>query len=451
MDARRARRRAPEDFDPRTLLGGRRLDLRLRRPPRPTGPGGLRKDAFEHALGAGLDWVVALRADGTHPPEALPALLRPAVCEGRDAVIASRLAPGHAAGDAGLSLSRRLALALEAGVQNRVLGLRRRDYGSSYRVIATRALEAIPFQLDSDDRRFDVELALQLRALGARVEEVPVAPAWREDDRAREALGHAVRSLRAALAYRLHQLHVTRDGRYLVDPEVHYTLKLSATGSHMQIVDAIAPGSRVLDLGCSQGLLARPLREKDVKVTGVDAGPPHRLAAALERYHRRDLEEPLALPCGREFDYVVLADVIEHLRNRQALLRGARRFLREDGRLIVSTPNIALWFYRLSLLVGRFEYGPRGVLDRTHVHLYTRATFRREVERAGFRVLRERVTALPFEVVFESTGRSRAVLGLAKGYHALARLWPEMFAYQIILEADITTLDDEAAPQRPHG
>jgi len=60
------------------------------------------------------------------------------------------------------------------------------------------------------------------------------------------------------------------------------------------------------------------------------------------------------------------------------------------------------------------------------------------------------VTALPFEVVFESTGRSRLLPMLASLYHAAARAWPEMFAYQFILEAEITTLDDDAtkAPSR---
>jgi hypothetical protein len=97
--------------------------------------------------------------------------------------------------------------------------------------------------------------------------------------------------------------------------------------------------------------------------------------------------------------------------------------------------------------VGRFEYGARGVLDETHVHLYTRSTFRREVERAGFRILRERVTSLPFEVVFESTGRSRLVRWAASIYHTLARIWPELFAYQVILEAEITTLDEESVAE----
>ncbi len=212
----------------------------------------------------------------------------------------------------------------------------------------------------------------------------------------------------------------------------------------MQIVGCIRRGSRVLDLGCSQGMLARPLAERDVKVTGVDARPAEQLEIELEDYFQRDLEQPLELPTGRDFDYVVVADVIEHVRNRVQLLRNARRYLKPEGRLLISTPNVALWFYRLSLLAGRFEYGPRGVLDETHVHLFTRATFRREVERAGFHVLRQRVTALPFEVVFQSTGRSRLIRSVARLYHRLARVWPSMFAYQFILEAEITTLDEEA-------
>ncbi len=426
------------------LSRGLRTRTGLHRNPRDQGYAGARKAALEHAVHAGFDHVIVMRSDGRHPPELLPALIEAAVSEGRPLVQASRLVHLRRAHRAGMSWSRVLMHRTASAVLNLVLGIRLRDHDSGYRVYATRALRAVPFQLDSGDRSFDLELAIQLRCLGLVGHEVPALPPWSEEPSPRDEALRSLRSCATAVGYRLHQLHVIRRGRYFVDRGIHYTLKESPTGSHMQIVDAIEPGRRVLDLGCSQGLLAKPLREKDVRVTGVDGGPPERLADELEEYFRRDLELPLELPTGRVFDYVVIADVIEHLRNRAQLLRGARRLLKPDGRLVISTPNIALWFYRLSLLVGRFEYGPRGVLDRTHVHLYTRDSFRREVEGAGYHVVRERVTALPFEVVFESTGRSRLVRALARGYHALARLWPGLFAYQIILEAEITTLDEEA-------
>ena len=337
-----------------------------------------------------------------------------------------------------------LAHLVSTSLQNRLLALRLDDYHSSFRIYSTDALRRIPFQLNANDRAFDMQMVIQCRALGLQIKEVEVPPVWEEYPSGMRGAREVLSACANALDYRLHQLHIARKGRYFVDRGVHYTLKQSPTSSHMQIVDGIAAGSAVLDLGCSQGLLARPLAEKGVRVVGVDVGSPDGLASELAAYHRRDLERPLDLPLGREFDYVVISDVIEHLRNRAQLLRGARRFLKEGGRLIISTPNVALWFYRLSLLLGRFEYGSRGVLDATHVHLFTRATFRREVERAGFHVVRERVTALPFEVVFESTGRSRLVGRVAGFYHSLSRLWPELFAYQVILEAEITTLDEES-------
>lgn len=320
------------------------------------------------------------------------------------------------------------------------------NYHPSFRIYPAGALERIPYQLHSDERRFDFEIVVQFRALRAPISEQRLPPRAAP---ASEPTGGRDTGLRWrawwALGYRLHQAHMTRDGRYLVDHDIHYTLKHSEMSSHFQIANVIAPDSDVLDLGCSQGLLARPLQEKHVRVTGVDAGEGRHLAEELAEYHQHDLEEPLELPLERRFDYVVCADVIEHLRNRTRLLRSARRYLKPGGKLIISTPNVALWFYRLSLLVGRFEYGPRGVLDETHVHLYTASTFRREVENAGFQVLRTRVTALPFEVVFESTGRSRLIRSVAATHHALARAWPSMFAYQFVLEAQITTLDEEGA------
>jgi 2-polyprenyl-3-methyl-5-hydroxy-6-metoxy-1,4-benzoquinol methylase len=338
----------------------------------------------------------------------------------------------------------RAARPLISGVPNRILGLRLRDYASGFRVYSADSLRLIPFQLNSNDHAFDMELLIQYRALGAPSCEVPVAAAWGEHAGIADGVSGFLRRCRSALGYRLHQLHVTRRGRYFVDEGIHYTLKLSPTGSHTQIVEAIPSDAFVLDLGCSQGLLARPLQARGVRVLGVDSGPGDRLVDELEQYFQRDLEEPLEIPFGRVFDAVVVSDVIEHVIQRPVLLRSVRRYLKERGRLIISTPNVALWFYRLSLLVGRFEYGPRGVLDETHVHLFTRATFRREIERAGFRIVGERVTALPFEIVLRSTGRSRLVRAAAGLYHLLARAWPEMFAYQFILEAEIATLDEDA-------
>jgi len=431
-------------LDPAPIIADRSFKLHLHRPPRETHHGATRKVAFEYALRRGFDQIIVMRGDGSHPPERLPDLICAASEHPRVLIIASRLTRIGRGIREGIPLMRALVLGLTRAFQNSVLALHIRDYQSSFRLYPCTALRRIPWQLNSDLSSFDDEIVIQFRALGTVVTEIPVAPSWLEYQIDSTEIGRALRACWISLGYRFHQLHLTRRHLYLVDQDIHYTLKSSPTGSHSQIVDAIAPGSRVLDLGCSQGLLARPLAQKGVRLTGVDSGPPDHLADELETYYQRDLEQNLELPEERSFNYVVLADVIEHFRNRQQLLRNARRFLKEDGLLIISTPNIAIWFYRLSLLVGRFEYGPRGVLDETHVHLYTRQTFQREVERAGFRILRRHVTALPFEVVFRATGRSRIVRWMAGAYYSLARVWPSLFAYQYIFEAEITTLDEDS-------
>jgi 2-polyprenyl-3-methyl-5-hydroxy-6-metoxy-1,4-benzoquinol methylase len=402
---------------PRELRELERVDskVRVQLDPRSYGYGGRRKVAYEYALGRGFDHVVVLEPDGRYAPERLGELLDAAE-GGAEFVIAS----GSSRGSAALNFA---------------LGLEVRDYASPYRIVSCGARRRIPFHLNEDGRGFDTELLIQARALGLLPREIEMR--LERDERHTAAY-----ALAAALRYRAHQLHLTRRGQFYVERGIRYTLKHHPSSSHSQVLDAIRPGARVLDLGCSQGLLAAPLKARGVTVVGVDVRDESEISHELDRYHRRDLEQPLSIPEGRVFDYVVCSDVIEHVVRRAELLRSVRRYLLPEGRLLISTPNIAIWFYRLSLLAGRFEYGPRGVLDETHVHLFTRASFRREIESAAFRVVRERFTALPFEIVFESTGRSSLVRGLASAYHGLARLWPEMFAYQFLIEAEAATLLD---------
>ena len=63
-------------------------------------------------------------------------------------------------------------------------------------------------ELDASDRSFDVELAIQHRALGLTATEVPVLPPWSEAAGTREELAHALRACATSIGYRLHQLHV---------------------------------------------------------------------------------------------------------------------------------------------------------------------------------------------------------------------------------------------------
>jgi 2-polyprenyl-3-methyl-5-hydroxy-6-metoxy-1,4-benzoquinol methylase len=197
--------------------------------------------------------------------------------------------------------------------------------------------------------------------------------------------------------------------------------------AHMKLLEAVGTGGRVLDVGCSSGYLAEPLSRRGNTVVGLELDPE--AAREAERWCVRVLVgsvETMELPFEpASFDAVVCGDVVEHLRDPGAALARLRPLLRSGGRLVVSTPNVANWAVRLSLLAGRWQYTDRGILDRTHTHLFTRRTLVDTIERAGYQVVRVDWTV--------------PVPGNRDGLDAVGRavgaLRPTLFAYQWIITA----------------
>jgi methionine biosynthesis protein MetW len=407
--------------------------LRIYRNPRDYAYGDNLKSCFDYAIERAFDYVVLLRGDGRHDPSRLPLFLLTALEHSPGAVLAQRSLRLGRMQAGWFDLVRLVGYRAVAAFEQLILQMNLADYHAGYRLLTTDVIRRIPYQLNEPDYLFDLQLLIQIRCLGVDIRTVQVPDFHDPGLGGTDLAWYALRAAWISVAYRLHQLHVKRDGAYLVDLGVRYQLKRNRLSSHMQILDSIKPGSRVLDLGCGQSLLAEEYAGKGVTLVGVDEIPAEQVSSAIHQYFRTDLEQPLELPFGRDFDYVILSDVIEHIRNRDAMMHLLRRHLKLGGRLIISTGNIAIWFYRLSLLLGRFEYGPRGILDQTHVHLFTLDSFRRFVEKSGYRIIETAVTPLPFELVFSSTGRSRTLDRITQWYHYLSRLWPGLFAYQFII------------------
>ena len=142
------------------------------------------------------------------------------------------------------------------------------------------------------------------------------------------------------------------------------------------IVAQIPEGCSVLDLGCGSGAIAQVLtHRKHCRVTGVEACPER---AALARRHcsqvlETDLESAnlIDLFSSAKFDAVIAADLLEHLRSPQDLLRQIPFLLTPKGIFVASTPNIAYGGVVASLFNGNFQYRVRGLLDYTHLHFFT--------------------------------------------------------------------------------
>lgn len=162
--------------------------------------------------------------------------------------------------------------------------------------------------------------------------------------------------------------------------------------THLQVIDWVPRGSRVLELGCATGYIGRILmREKGCRVTGVEvdlAAAEVARANGLE-VHTGSLEdEAFRTSLGTGYDIVIAADVLEHLANPAPVLEHFKRWLTpasaSPGNLaprgIVAVPNLATWSIRAQLFFrGDFEYQDTGILDRTHLHHFTWETFHKLV------------------------------------------------------------------------
>ncbi len=218
-----------------------------------------------------------------------------------------------------------------------------------------------------------------------------------------------------------------------------YPLKDSPGSSHAILATwmrALPAAARVLELGAGTAQVARVTQRGDLHWVGLEQDT--RCLPALRRFLQGaaivDLEGLYRLPGG--YQVVLAADVLEHLGNPQSMLTKIRDVLPSGGRLFVSVPNVAHLYVRLNLLFGRFPYGERGILDRTHRYFFTRRSLRRELRLAGFDIEREAVSVVPLRLVWPGWPPA-LVVALEWLLQAVTRAAPTLLGYQLLVAARI--------------
>jgi hypothetical protein len=148
-----------------------------------------------------------------------------------------------------------------------------------------------------------------------------------------------------------------------------------------------------------------------------------------------DLDAPPAFDV-EDYDYLLLLDVIEHLKDPELFLANVRsKFDWSPKTLVLTTPNVAFVAQRLMLLFGQFNYGKAGILDRTHTRLFTYRSLRHLLDDTGFRLKEIRGVPAPFPKVLGNgwLGKSAVLANLA-----LIRVSKTLFSYQIFVVAEAT-------------
>jgi 2-polyprenyl-3-methyl-5-hydroxy-6-metoxy-1,4-benzoquinol methylase len=218
---------------------------------------------------------------------------------------------------------------------------------------------------------------------------------------------------------------------------LHYRLHRDRRSSHQQIARLVRRLRRepILDVGAAQGLLGRLLQHAELTVDAVEPNPDWaELARPFYRKVFAATIEAAALPANT-YRTVVCADVLEHTVDPVAVLHQLRQAAAEDATFIISLPTVAHLAVRLMLLFGQFPQMERGILDRTHLHFYTRDTAEGMLRNAGLRVLRASVTGVPLDELWPR-GEGRPLFNLlTRLQHMALRLAPRMFGFQWIFVA----------------
>lgn len=134
------------------------------------------------------------------------------------------------------------------------------------------------------------------------------------------------------------------------------------------VVEAFSdmPRGKVLDLGCGHGDYSKRIHDIGFKVIASDIDISRFRYGGILDFQVCDVSKPLPFP-DAYCDYVLLIEVIEHLRNPYSVMAEINRVLKPDGRLIISTPNILNLKSRLRFLFeGAYEYFREPPLDQAH-------------------------------------------------------------------------------------
>ncbi|MFH1544807.1 MAG: class I SAM-dependent methyltransferase [archaeon] len=205
-----------------------------------------------------------------------------------------------------------------------------------------------------------------------------------------------------------------------------------------ELIKFISPGQKVLDVGCADGTLGQKIKSEFGNViVGIEVSKKMGKEARkkLDAVVIGDVEEINLNLKKNYFDVVVLADILEHLKQPEGVIKKLNPFLKSDGTIIVSVPNVANIFVRLKLLFGKFDYEKSGIMDETHLRWFTLKSLKEMMERNGFKV--EKTEGIRNVLALKKLQAFFDYFKLLKPYEAidkfLANKWKSLFAQQFIL------------------
>lgn len=221
---------------------------------------------------------------------------------------------------------------------------------------------------------------------------------------------------------------------------VKYDYKIDSengNSTHSKILGLIGFNKKILEIGCSSGYMTEYMQNVlNCRVTGIelDEAAAARAQEFCEKMIVADVEnlDFKGLFGDETFDVIIMADVLEHLKDPESLLKKINSYIAQDGFVLISIPNGAHGSISLNALDGNWNYRPMGLMDETHLRFFDRDSFNRLLETSGFFIsVIDRVIVHPRDTEFKTSWDTypREVTAY------IEKVNPEFQTYQFVIKA----------------
>ena len=171
-------------------------------------------------------------------------------------------------------------------------------------------------------------------------------------------------------------------------------LILDTESAHKKIIDSIQKDSVVLEVGTSHGHMTKYLKEElNCNVTGIEIDPEAAKDASqyTSEFFVIDIDDIELLDSkikNDHYDYIIMCDVIEHVRDTTNILKTLGKKLKVSGLFLLSVPNVAHNIVLMQILKNEFNYQDVGMMDNTHIRWFTSDSFKKKIDETGLKLVK---------------------------------------------------------------
>ena len=213
-----------------------------------------------------------------------------------------------------------------------------------------------------------------------------------------------------------------------------YDIDFNANNPATIILKNIKKGSTILELGPSTGYMTRYLKEVlqcTVTCIEIDEKAAEKAKQYSEKMIVGNIDNlNLVEILDEKYDYILMADVLEHLLQPQKALKQLKNLLKPKGIIWLSIPNVSHISIIQQLIDNEFTYNKWGLLDNTHIRFFTRKTITRLLESLQYEIKNVYdITKYPEETEFKSKHLETNFIK-----EMISEKNPDIYTYQMVFE-----------------